>query len=46
MTMTFVRKNYAKCSALTSTGKPCLRIAISCGLFCRVHQGKKTYDTR
>jgi len=45
-TMTILKKNNTKCSALTSANKPCLRIAISCGLFCRVHQGKKTYDRK
>ena len=41
--MTILRKNNTKCSALTSNNKPCLRIAISCGLYCRVHQKLKPY---
>ena len=43
-TMSFIKKNYKKCSALTSTNKPCLRIAISCSTFCKVHQPRKQYD--
>ena len=43
-TMTIIKNNHRKCSALTSVNNPCLRRAISFSLFCRVHQSKKKYD--